>query len=201
MLWRTFIAVVGLCLPPLAGTPLDAAELYRWQDERGVVHFSDNPHNIPKEFKEDATLIRSVAPLSGNQTYPVEARKASIELKKRGMTAVVQATINDLTQADFILDTGASYTVISSDVAQRVNIDLDKNYPKVRLQTANGIIDAPLVTLESVDINGMRVAGLTAAVHDFSQDDSVAGLLGLNFLNHFRMDLDTENGILVLERK
>ena len=142
----------------------------------------------------------AVSSSSGRQS-PYETRKTSVELKKRGNTAVVEATINDLTQADFILDTGATYTVISSDVAHRVNIDLDKSYPKVRLQTANGIIDAPLVTLESVDINGMRVADVTAAVHDFSHDGSVSGLLGLNFLNHFRMNLDAENGILVLERK
>ncbi len=47
----------------------------------------------------------------------------------------------------------------------------------------------------------MRVTDLTVAVHDFSADNSIASLLGLNFLSHFRMELDAQNGVLNLEKK
>lgn len=175
-------------------------DLFRWVDERGVVHFSDNPHNIPPEFRENATRIKSLAP-SRVSNSPAFSDRASIPLKRKGLTAVVQATVNSHANANFIVDTGASYTVISRAIAKELDIDLEKRHPKIRLQTANGVIDAPLVTLESVEVSGMRVDDLAAAVHDFSTDNSISGLLGLNFLSHFRMDLDTKNGVLVLEKK
>ena len=113
----------------------------------------------------------------------------------------MEAKINSTTKANFILDTGASYTVISEHIAKELKIDLGKKHPKIRLQTANGIIDVPLVTLDSIEISGLRVDDLAAAVHDFSKDTNIAGLLGLNFLGNFRMDLDIEKGVLILEKK
>ncbi len=201
MIMRPYRAPLALLLLLLVAAPIRSADLYRWVDERGVVHFSDNAHNIPEEFRDKTRRIRTITPSPSSNRPPQYGERASIPLKKKGMTAVVQATINEATQADFIVDTGASYTVISSAIAERANIDMEKRYPKIRLQTANGVIDAPLVTLESVEISGMRVADLAVAVHDFSQDKSIGGLLGLNFLSHFRMELDTENGVLILEKK
>ncbi len=180
--------------------PSRSADLYRWEDERGVVHFSDNEHNIPPEFRENATRIRGLAP-SRPSNNPVFTGRTTVRLKKKGLTAVVEATINSTTKANFILDTGASYTVISEHVAKELKIDLDKNHPKIRLQTANGVIEVPLVTLDSIEVSGLRVDDLAAVVHDFSNDTNIAGLLGLNFLSKFRMDLDTEKGVLVLEKK
>jgi len=180
--------------------PSRSADLFRWEDERGVVHFSDNQHNIPPEFRENATTIKGLAPSKASTNRAFSGR-ALVRLKKQGLTAVVEATINSTTRVNFILDTGASYTVISKSVAKELRIDLEKKHPKIRLQTANGVINVPLVTLDSVEVSGMRVDDLAAAVHDFSKDRSIAGLLGLNFLGKFRMDLDMENGVLVLEKK
>ncbi len=180
--------------------PSRSADLYRWVDEREVVHFSDNEHNIPLEFRENATRIRGLAP-STPSNNPAYTGRALVPLKSKGLTAVVEAIINSTTKANFILDTGASYTVISEHVAKELKIDLDKKHPKIRLQTANGVIEVPLVTLDSIEVSGLRVDDLAAVVHDFSKDTNIAGLLGLNFLSKFRMDLDTEKGVLVLEKK
>ena len=198
-LWFSRIPLVFL-LFLFVVAPSRSADLYRWEDERGVVHFSDNEHNIPQEFRESATTIKGLAP-SKPTNNPAFTGRASVPLKKKGLTAVVEALINSTTKANFILDTGASYTVISKTIAKKLRIDLKKNHPKIRLQTANGVIEVPLVTLDSIEVSGMRVDDLAAAVHDFSNDSSISGLLGLNYLSKFRMDLDTENGVLVLEKK
>ncbi len=197
--WTPLVFLLFLILVSLVA-PSRSAELYRWVDERGVVHFSDNEHNIPSEFRENVTRIRGLAP-SKPSNNPAFTGRASVPLKKKGLTAVVEVKINSTTKANFILDTGASYTVISEHVAKELKIDLEKKHPKIRLQTANGIIEVPLVTLDSIEISGLRVDDLAAAVHDFSTDTNIAGLLGLNFLGKFRIDLDTEKGIFILEKK
>jgi clan AA aspartic protease (TIGR02281 family) len=197
--WPPLVFLLFLFLVSLAAQSR-SADLYRWLDERGVVHFSDNEHNIPPEFRENVTRIRGLSP-SKPSNNPAFTGRASVPLIKKGLTAVVEARINSTTKANFIVDTGASYTVISEHVARELKIDLEKKHPKIRLQTANGVIEVPLVTLDSIEISGLRVDDLAAAVHDFSKDTNIAGLLGLNFLGKFRMDLDTEKGVLVLEKK
>jgi hypothetical protein len=42
---------------------------------------------------------------------------------------------------------------------------------------------------------------LSAVIHDVVPGSHVAGLLGLNFLSNFRMDIDTQKGLLHLEKK
>ncbi len=135
----------GAFFLPAGSPPAFPTDLYKWKDKRGVIHFSDNPHNIPEGFREYTRRIRSLGPSSSSNRPPDYGIRATIPFKKKGMTAIVPATINDGPEGDFIRDTGASYTVISTSVAQNANINLDKQYPKVGLQTANGIIDAPLV--------------------------------------------------------
>jgi hypothetical protein len=50
-------------------------------------------------------------------------------------------------------------------------------------------------------VGGMEIKNLTAAVHDIVSDSQVAGLLGLNFLSNFKMDIDTKSGVIHLEKK
>ena len=114
---------------------------------------------------------------------------------------IVEATLNKKTAAKFVVDTGASYTMISSAVAKELDIDTEQNRRTAPFQTANGVIQAPLVSLDSITVGGMEIRNLTAAVHDVLADSRVAGLLGLNFLSNFRMDIDTQKGVLHLEKK
>ena len=109
--------------------------------------------------------------------------------------------LNKKTAVKFIVDTGASYTMISSATAKELAIDTDQNARTVPFQTANGLIQAPLISLESITVAGMEVKTLTAAIHDVLPDTKIACLLGLNFLSNFRIDIDTQKGLLHLEKK
>jgi aspartyl protease family protein len=114
---------------------------------------------------------------------------------------IIQATLNNKRSAKFVVDTGASYTLISSALARDLAIDVGANPKTLPFQTANGLIQAPVTSLESIAVGGMEIRNLPAAVHDAVPDPEVAGLLGLNFLSNFRMDIDTQKGVLHLEKK
>jgi clan AA aspartic protease (TIGR02281 family) len=181
---------------------LIAAEYYRWVDQNGVVHFTDNLHNIPETQRGGAAHLQSIEPPRvPPPPVPIPPSKASIPFEKQGQVVIVEATLNKKTAAKFVVDTGASYTMISSAVAKELDIDTEQNRRTAPFQTANGVIQAPLVSLESITVGGMEIRNLTAAVHDVLADSRVAGLLGLNFLSNFRMDIDTQKGVLHLEKK
>ncbi len=115
---------------------------------------------------------------------------------------IIQAMLNNKRSAKFVVDTGASYTLISNALARDLSIDVGQSLKTLPFQTANGLIQAPVTNLESVTVGGMEIRNLAIAVHDAIPDPQVAGgLLGLNFLSNFRMDIDTQKGMLHLEKK
>jgi clan AA aspartic protease (TIGR02281 family) len=186
----------------VSSLPAHAADYYRWVDQNGVVHFTDNLHNIPETQRGKVGRLQSnEPPRSQPPPAPILPSKASIPFEKQGQVVIVEAMLNKKTAAKFVVDTGASYTMISSAVAKELDIDTVQNRRTAPFQTANGIIQAPLVSLESITVGGMEIRNLTAAVHDVLSDSTVAGLLGLNFLSNFRLDIDTQKGLLHLEKK
>lgn len=199
---KLFYATLLAALLFSSPSPSLAADILRWVDEKGVVHFTDNLHNIPEKFRANVTRIKArESPRSQESSNPTSFDKASVPIQKRGTVVIVPATINEKAAVKFVVDTGASYTMISQATAKELEIDLEKKLPTIPFQTANGVIQAPLVTLSSIDVGGLQVKDLTAAVYDVFPDPSISGLLGLNFLSQFRMDIDTQNGLLHLEKK
>ena len=198
----SLISVPAFCLFCLLLEPIRAAEYYRWQDDNGVVHITDNLHNVPPKHRNK--IKRVATPESPRVAVPEvkpPPRKASIPIEKHGQVVIIQATLNNKRSAKFVVDTGASYTLISNALARELAIDVGANTKTLPFQTANGLINAPVTNLDSITVGGMEIRDLPTAVHDAVPDPQVAGLLGLNFLSHFRMDIDTQKGILHLEKK
>jgi clan AA aspartic protease (TIGR02281 family) len=96
---------------------------------------------------------------------------------------------------DFILDTGASITVITPDTRDRLGIDAEDGIP-VKAAGANGEIDqVRVVNLPPVRVAGREHQGLQAAVMQLEHLEgplgrSLPGILGQNFLATHRLELD-----------
>jgi clan AA aspartic protease (TIGR02281 family) len=110
----------------------------------------------------------------------------------------VSAVINRDTDQNFIVDTGASMVTIPRATAEYLNLAVDDRNPMRRVVTAGGVRYAPEVTLYSITIGGWEINDVKALVLDIPEQPDV-GLLGLNFLQNFRLDMNTEEGILLLE--
>ena len=196
-----FLWTLLVCLLLLRPAPPRAAEYYRWTDQNGVVHFTDNLQNVPEKQRGPATRIKANDTAPAAEPGKPAPVKASIPIEKHGQIVIIQAMLNNKRAVKFVVDTGASYTMISSAVAKDLDINLTRDQRTMPFQTANGLIQAPLTNLDSITVGGMEIKNLTAAVHDAVPDPQVAGLLGLNFLSNFRIDIDTQKGLLHLEKK
>lgn len=201
---KTAIAYcAGLALQLALAGSSHGAEYFRWVDDKGVLHITDSLHNVPPGQRPNAGRVW--APESPKAAEPERppppTNKASVRIEKHGAVAVVQATLNNQRMAKFVVDTGASYTLISNAVANDLGINLGANPKTLPFQTANGLINAPVTRLESISIGGLEIRNLAIAIHDALPDPNIAGLLGLNFLSNFKMDIDTQKGLLHLEKK
>jgi aspartyl protease family protein len=106
--------------------------------------------------------------------------------------------LNRSTNQKFIVDTGASLVTIPRSTAEELGLELDASNPLRKVYTAGGVKYAPEVTLFSITVEGWEVTDLKALVLDLP-DQAEWGLLGMNYLRRFRMDINTDNGVLLLE--
>ena len=123
--------------------------------------------------------------------------KILIRFQPGSRTVPVSALLDGSVTQSFLIDTGASVVTIPSETVHRLGIDLTGRLPRRLFYSATGAQNAIEVTLPSIEIEGLTVADVKALVVDLPGQPGV-GLLGMNYLRNFRMDLDTGQGLLTL---
>ncbi|HYX24518.1 MAG TPA: retropepsin-like aspartic protease [Thermoanaerobaculia bacterium] len=91
-------------------------------------------------------------------------------------------------EVDALLDTGASYLVIATQDAIDLGHDLTLA-PKLSVVTANGLVQAPLIVVESVQLGPYTARDVQTLCLDMV-GDRISSLLGLSLLSRFRLVLD-----------
>lgn len=169
----------------LLGAGLGQAEIYQWTDDRGVTHFADSPHAVP-QGQRVRTLDDRLAPPPPPATIPLE---------QVGGGYAVPVRIEGRDTARLVVDTGASVTVLSSAVARRLGLVVRRD-PLVTLRTANGTVEAGWAQVQQIEVGGRQGGPLRVVIHDALPD--LDGLLGMDFLGAFRVELRAEVPALVL---
>jgi len=197
----------------LAAAAVSHADVYRWVDASGQLHFTTEIHEVPAQQRGAAeraaaspaaasgTLPRASAAPAALAAAPRASRRSSatsavytVEVGRVGTSMIVPVRLNDRVTAPFLIDTGATDVLLPQAVAEELGIRIGPDTRRVRYATANGVVEHPVVTLESVDLGGARVEGVPASV---SPSLSV-GLLGLSFFNHFTYEIDAAQGLVRL---
>jgi predicted aspartyl protease len=116
---------------------------------------------------------------------------------------LVPAFVNGRGPHTFVVDTGASATVISPALADALRIAATA--PE-RLVGAGGVMEAAVARATSVAVGGAVLQDVAVVVADFLDGlghvvgARLDGVVGYNFLRHFRVTLDYPNGQLWLVR-
>lgn len=101
---------------------------------------------------------------------------------------------------DILIDTDAAFTVIAPETADFLELELDADLPKTRLETASGIIETPIRTLEKLETAGLNVEGLQVVVHKIPDPAPIKVLLGMNFVERTKLVIDGKNGMFEFEK-
>jgi clan AA aspartic protease (TIGR02281 family) len=121
--------------------------------------------------------------------------ETEVALEGSGATWQVHATVNGRLHGLFLLDTGATFCVLTPDAARRLGITPGEQH--VLLHTANGAIAAPVVELGSVEVGGNRAQGVQAVIQQ-AVDGPLDGIIGLSFLNRFSYSIVPSRHVLRL---
>ncbi len=137
--------------------------------------------------------------------YQPNITKAVLNVNIAGGVIVVNdVLLNNTLKTKLILDTGASFTMISKATARKLNIRTN-GVQTVKIMTGSGYINAPLVKIPEIEVKGLIVRNVDAIVadlpvHTSGDSHEIAGLLGLSFLENFRISIDRANNLVVLEK-
>ncbi|HAZ09660.1 MAG: hypothetical protein A2047_03505 [Omnitrophica bacterium GWA2_41_15] len=127
--------------------------------------------------------------------------KHTVKLTKCGNSLTTGVLLNRKINADLIVDTGASDTVISTNLAKKLGIPLNKSQ-NVLCQVADGrTVKGKQVNIKEVRVGGAKVYNVQAVVLDSGEMGNSPGLLGMSFLNNFVFKVDTEKELLVLQKR
>jgi clan AA aspartic protease (TIGR02281 family) len=208
--WRVAIVMV---LFVLVSSGLAAAEIYKWKDDAGRLHFAQDLNQVPARYRARAkgeaieegsrniiqryqpspAALRSTRRRAASASGSDSGKVYKIQVQRAGNSMRVNVRLNDRVTAPFVLDTGASDVSLPAWVAKELGLDLEGARTGY-YRTANGTVQQALVTLDSVEVGGARVENVPAHVNESMS----VGLLGLAFFNHFRYRIDPVSGIVTL---
>jgi clan AA aspartic protease (TIGR02281 family) len=201
---KYFVFLVAALL--LIGLP-GYGEMYKWIDEKGTVHFADDLFNVPERFRSDAE--KRMTPKESSETevrgktapLPEVSRQGEpegveVQLFRRHELWLAEVLLNGRVRRYFILDSGASFTLINRQTANELGITVDENTPFIPVSTVSGVILTPLVTLKSIQVGKAELENVEALIYTMPSDNE--GLLGNSFLNKYKVVIDAANGKLML---
>ena len=150
-------------------------------------------------IKKDAGISRALARRS-EQLGEVFTRfnSVTIECEKHESQLFLPLEVvgsNGVVTCYALFDTGASTTMLSSEVVNKTGIDNLQSAPRRSFNTANGLLSCPIVTRE-VNVAGFR-KGIEVAVN---QRDEL-NLLGMNFFEGMDYIVDFQNSAIYVWQK
>ena len=127
-------------------------------------------------------------------------------MEKKGEHFIVESTLSDEYTVKLLIDTGASYSSVSSYViAQLVQDNLAEKIGSRLMYTASGQVEADIYKLNKLSIGNYSVADITVAELNLNAGSNAQnnydGLLGMSFLSQFQFSIDQNKQKLNLSPK
>jgi clan AA aspartic protease (TIGR02281 family) len=140
----------------------------------------------------------NTAPASVSSTPEMDSmRRVEIPLLTQSRHSLaVPVLLEQRVVATFVIDTGATYTVITPDVAQKLGVVITPETPRITIITANGAVAAPKIQLKKLSLGGVELSNVTVLVQDLGRDPMLAGLLGMNVFKDMELTIRQDKLIL-----
>lgn len=173
-----------------------AQELYRWLDDKKIIHFSDNLHSIPEKYRRDAEKrffppsppAPAAIPEDNSKRSPEPTQSPpSVPFFQLGRGIVVDGFINQRGPVQLTVDQGAMITTLPAYMAAQLGITFKNSLP-IRLEGIRGLASGNLVTIDSLRLGDAEIESLDIAISESLS--SVNGFLGRDFLGRFRVHMD-----------
>jgi Aspartyl protease/Domain of unknown function (DUF4124) len=193
---RSAAALLGVALLPA----LAVAQVYRWEDQRGTVHYSNTPERETEPPPASPPLPSAPVKIGEMPSAPVSPSVAITRIPYTpGVPIMVKATIGGLGPLMLILDTGADRTMVAPEALWKLGIST-ADAPRVEVRGVTGSSQGQVIQVASLEIGAAKAGPLWILAHD-AELKKADGLLGRDFLEHFKLTIDSRERLVTLVPK
>ena len=148
--------------------------------------------------KDQAALAAVQDYLRSEMTRTRNAKAVTFNFIPGTSLVSVPVTINDRATLLFLLDTGATSTILSSTAADRLGVPKGG---RMTMLTAGGFLPVSLRNIESLRVADARLTNVEIAVAEvpLMQKLHVDGILGADYLRRFKVTIDYDNEVVEIE--
>ena len=164
----------------------------------------------PKGETETPAAGEMETPAEGETELGGEASdETGDEVSEKVMTVVrflpvdghimVPVVLNAFLEARVLVDTGAGITVLSRELAQKLELEEEPGH-SITLKTMSTDIQARSATLDSIQLGNLIQNNLRVAITDLPREGErkFDGILGMDFMNKYKIQIDNENKKILL---
>jgi len=105
---------------------------------------------------------------------------------------------NSFRDIEVALDTGATTTSIPIYVASALGYSISNPKDRREVVTGSGIEEVPIIEIKALTAIGQTIENIEVMCHDLPPDAYVEGVLGLNFLMNFDVNISFSTGTIEL---
>lgn len=167
-----------------------------------ALDYSDNTFSLRRGV--EAQIARTDA-AAGNAATPSDVIEIPVRTTSSGFISGEVRVDGIEKPLNFIVDTGATITVVSEKLAEQEDLANYLQPTRMRVFGAAGVAEnVKTVLLPRVMLGTLARENVNAAVLDLEPVNETAGftqngILGANFLRHFRVSFDFQRGVIRLE--
>lgn len=208
MLWNAGGLLVAMQMTPdIVATALRGHGAWVAEDRFGDSHSATRVMSALGHHVADFTAPGAVDPsdLGERGAVPlvglgeIDPSKAlSVPFAEEGTAILMDVTLRGPTPdakltLPYLFDTGASYTTISSATAAKLGVPVPDDAPTLTFNTASGPRESRMVHLPALQLGQVTIPGLLVSVCDACVNERTEGLLGLNVMREFFVQMDYKN--------
>lgn len=178
---------------------LGTVKFYREQIERVEYSSEEEKKSLEQSWQEER--LKKESELKTRQ-HEREIAPNEIEVGRQGNHLYVNVLLNGNVNAKLLIDTGASFVVLSPDIAKRLDMGIEGSNPDVKMTLADGReVAAKLFKLDTISIGQVKANSVEAAViYQENTFQGFDGLLGMSFLKLFKFEINLEKSKLILQK-
>jgi hypothetical protein len=148
----------------------------------GLADQIDPPDDAPAVVPPPPPPVRAVQAAEITVPFSATGNAILMSIELRGPAGRVTLP--------YLFDTGASFTTINSKTATKLGLSVPDTAPTLQFNTASGPRESRMVYLPGLRLGDTELEGLLVSVCDGCVNERTEGLLGLNVMREFFVQMD-----------
>jgi predicted aspartyl protease len=166
------------------------ADFFQYTDQNGTVVIVDDEGKIPDKFRKQTRQTKDT-PDGGSKTTAVKVKNSQVFVPVRFNYR------NTTVDTWLLLDTGATTTMISSGLADRLGIKPSSTQSHLSLVADGRVVQLSKTNVDYIAVGPKIKHGVTVTIMPSDGPGlGFDGLLGMNFLEEFPYRLDMKTHVI-----